>query len=189
MEDIIHIVNGLIAKDHKYQKIAYELYRGYALKIVFRYIFSYEKALDVTNDGFVKLLNNFESFRCTDPKNIEKIFMGWIRRIMINTAIDELRRNTMIEEATTFPSAIWDIPDNREADQVILYNDLLLIIKKLPMHYRIVFNMYVIDGYKHQEIAQKLGITVGGSKSTLSRARTILQHFIEQEAKVIECSH
>jgi RNA polymerase sigma factor (sigma-70 family) len=170
--------------DHKYQKMLYDRYRGFALKTVFRYIYSYERALDVTNDGFVKLLNHFSSFKCEETENIEKVLMGWIRRIMINTSIDELRKGQMLPETGLIPENIWDIPDNRQADQLILYKDLILILKRLPPQYRIVFNMYVIDGFTHREIADALSISVGTSKSSLSRAKALLQKIIKEEEKV-----
>lgn len=170
--------------DHKYQRMLYERYRGFALKTVFRYIYSYEQALDVTNDGFVKLLNHFSSFKCEEIENIEKVLMGWIRRVMINTSIDELRKGKMVPEIGLIPEDIWEIPDNRQADQLILYKELILIIKRLPPQYRIVFNMYVIDGFTHHEIADALSISVGTSKSSLSRARTLLQKIIIEEEKV-----
>jgi len=92
LENITHIIKGCIDKDHKYQKIIYEHYRGFALKIVFRYIYRYEKAVDVVNDGFVKLFNHFTIFEMGDDADNEKILMGWLKRIMINTSIDELRK-------------------------------------------------------------------------------------------------
>ena len=170
--------------DHKYQSMLYERYRGFALKTVFRYIYSYERAVDVTNDGFVKLLNHFSSFKCEEIENLEKVLMGWIRRIMINTSIDELRKGKLLPEIGLIPDDIWEIPDIGQADQLILYKDLILIIKRLPPQYRIVFNMYVIDGFSHHEIADALSISVGTSKSSLSRARALLQKFIHEEEKV-----
>ncbi len=184
LENIIDIIKGCMASEHKYQRILYDRYRGFALKAVFRYIYSYERALDVVNDGFVKLLNHFASFKCEDIENTEKVLMGWIRRIMINASIDELRRMKMRPEIGAIPEHVWEIPDNHQADQLILYKDLILIIKRLPPQYRIVFNMYVIDGFTHYEIADALEISVGTSKSSLSRARTLLQKFIKQEEKV-----
>jgi RNA polymerase sigma-70 factor (ECF subfamily) len=184
LKTIIDIITGCIEGDQAYQKMLYDKYRGFALKTVFRYIYSYERAVDVTNDGFVKLFNHFDSFRCDDVGNAEKALMGWVRRVMINTSIDELRRMKMLSEIGSLPENIWDIPDNEQADQLVLYKELILIIKRLPPQYRIVFNMYVIDGYSHYEIADALQIPIGTSKSTLSRARSILQKFIKDEEKV-----
>jgi RNA polymerase sigma-70 factor (ECF subfamily) len=184
LENIIDIIKGCIDGDHKYQRIFYDRYRGFALKTVFRYIYSYEGARDVMNDGFVKLFSHFASFKCDEIQDIEKILMGWIRRVMINTAIDELRKGKMLPETGVIPDYIWDIPDNRQADQMILYKDLILFLKRLPPQYRIVFNMNVIDGFNHNEIANTLGISVGTSKSSLSRARDLLRKFIKEEDKI-----
>lgn len=136
------------------------------------------------NDGFVKLLKHFSSFRCDEIQDAEKVLMGWIKRIMINAAIDELRKGKMLPEIGAIPDHIWDIPDNRQADQLLMYKDLILLIKRLPPQHRIVFNMYVIDGFTHYEIANMLEIPVGTSKSSLSRAKTLLQQFIKEEEKV-----
>lgn len=105
--------------------------------------------------------------------------MGWMRRIMINTAIDELRKQNMMPEIGALPEYIWEEPDkNGAADHLVLYKELITEIKKLPPSYRLVFNMYVIDGFSHNEIAEQLGISVGTSKSSLFKARIHLQKFI-----------
>ncbi|MGI8951533.1 MAG: RNA polymerase sigma factor [Chitinophagaceae bacterium] len=182
MENIHQIIAGCEKGDSKYQKILYENYYGYALKTVFRYIYRYEKAVDVVNDGFVKLFRNMYKFKCEEPENIEMILMGWIRRIMINTAIDELRKNNLSPEIGGIPEYVWEEGNrSRNADQLILYKDIVSIIKKLPPVYRIVFNMFVIDGCSHHEIADALGISVGTSKSNLSKARAFLQKFIKEQ--------
>jgi len=177
------IIKGCKDFDHRYQKIFYEKYFGYALKIVFRYIYRYEKAIDVTNDGFVKIFKSFEVFDLKSDGELERILMGWLRRIMINTAIDELRKQNMMPEIGGLPDYIWEEPDrNGAADQIILYKELITEIKKLPPSYRVVFNMYVIDGYSHQEIADMLDISVGTSKSNLSKARMHLQKYIHRNS-------
>ena len=177
------IIKGCKDFDHRYQKIFYEKYFGYALKIVFRYIYRYEKAIDVTNDGFVKVFKNFEVFELKNDGELQRTLMGWMRRIMVNTAIDELRKHNMMPEIGGLPAYIWEEPDgNGAADQIILYKELITEIKKLPPSYRVVFNMYVIDGYSHQEIADMLDISVGTSKSNLSKARMHLQKYIHRNS-------
>jgi RNA polymerase sigma factor (sigma-70 family) len=189
LDTIAQIINGCIAHDHKYQKIVYDKYRGFALKLVFRYIYRYEKALDVMNDGFVKLFNHFPLFKCQAGEDPEKLLMGLIRRIMINSSIDELRRTKMLPEIGGIPDHVWEIPDNSQnPEQLMLFKELILLIKKLPPQYRTVFNMYVIDGFSHYEIANALDISTGTSKSSLSRARTLLKKFIAEEEKEIVCN-
>lgn len=181
LENIARVIQGCMEKDHKYQKMVYEHYRGYALNIVFRYIYHYEKALDVVTDGFVKLLNNFHKFEMREDADTEKLLMGWLKKIMINTAIDELRKSEMLPEIGDIPAHVWDVTDaSYNADQLMLYNDLIVLIKELPPDYRIVFNLYVIDGYTHNEIATMMNTTIGTSKSSLSRARAMLQKRIRK---------
>jgi RNA polymerase sigma-70 factor (ECF subfamily) len=147
---------------------------------VFRYIYHYDKAVDVVNDGFVKVFRNFEKFQFRDIENLEMVLMGWMRMIMINTAIDHLRKNNFLPEIGDISESIWAQEDkSQSSDQVLLYKELVKEIKKLPPSYRTVFNLYVIDGLTHQEIANALGISVGTSKSNLSKARVILQKIVK----------
>lgn len=158
----------------------YEHYYGYCLKIVFRYIYRYDKAVDVVNDGFVKVFRNLDKFYCHSSENTEMMLMGWMRTVMINTAIDHLRKNNFLSEIGTIPDDAWQQEDkSQSSDQAILYKELIKEVKKLPTSYRLVFNLFVIDGYTHQEIAEQLGISVGTSKSNLSKARALLQKFIK----------
>ena len=158
------------------QRLLYERYYAYALKIVFRYIYRYEKATEVVNDGFVKLFNRFDRFTYDEGENLEKMLLGWMRKIMVNTAIDELRKKNMIPEIGGIPEYVWEQPDiDQSPAQKLYYKELIILIKELPPSYQVVFNMYVIDGFSHQEIADKLGISIGTSKSNLSKAREHLR--------------
>jgi RNA polymerase sigma factor (sigma-70 family) len=189
LEPITSIIKGCLLNDHKYQKILYERYYGFALKIVFRYIFKYDRARDVVNDGFVKLFTHLASFEAGQVADTEKILMGWVRRIMINASIDELRRIRLLPGVIAIPDDIWDIPDkSSNAEQALMYRDLVLLLNRLPEQYRLVFNLYIIDGYSHQEIADSLKISVGTSKSSLSRARALIQKLIKEEDHVIYVS-
>lgn len=146
--------------------------------------------MDVVNDGYVKLFKSLASFKCENEEDISKVFMGWLRRIMVNTAIDELRRQNMMPDIGAIPDDIWEEPDkNGGADQAVLYKELICQVKRLPPSYRVVFNMYVIDGFTHQEIADQLGISVGTSKSSLSKARVHLQKYINQDTREIDAAY
>ena len=189
MKDLQAIVDGCIANNQKCQRTLYEHYYGYALKIVFRYIYRYEKAVDVANDGFVKLFKNFNRFECNNRLELEKILMGWMRKIFVNTAIDELRRNQMLPEIGDLPDYVWEQVDSSEkADKIILYKELIAQVRKLPPSYRAVFNMYVIDGFSHQEISEQLGISVGTCKSNLSKAREHLKRYINKDVRADVCN-
>lgn len=143
----------------------------------------------MVNDGFVKVFRNFSKFQYRDTENLEMILMGWMRMIMINTAIDQLRKNNFLPEIGDISESIWMHEDkSQSSDQRLLYKDLVKEIKKLPPSYRTVFNLYVIDGLTHQEIANKLGISVGTSKSNLSKARVILQKIVKNNDGEIACN-
>lgn len=162
------------------QKHLYERYYGYCLKIVFRYIFRYDKATDVVNDGFIKVFRKLHTFHYEETVNPEMMLMGWMRTIMINTAIDRLRKDAFLPETGVLNDGIWLEDKSQSADQSLLYKELILEIKKLPPGYRAVFNLYVIDGFSHQQIAYTLKISVGTSKSNLSKARVLLKGFLKK---------
>ena len=179
MENLDVIINSCLQNNQKTQKALYEHYYGYCLKTVFRYVYHYDKAVDVVNDGFIKIFRNLDKFHFSKEKNIEMMLMGWMRMIMINTAIDYLRKNNFSPEIGNLPDNIWMLEDeSSRSDQSLLYKELLQEIKKLSPAYRTVFNMYVIDGFTHQEIATQLGISVGTSKSNLSKAKAHLQKIL-----------
>lgn len=188
MEKTITIIAGCRANNHKYQKILYEIHRAFALKIVFRYIYNYEEALEVTNDGFVKFFKNIEKFRCENEGDIDKVLGGWIKRIMVNTSIDLLRKKMLLPEIGGIPDYVWEIKDKgASADQAIIYKELINLVKKLPPSLRIVFNMYIIDGYTHIEIADALKIPIGTSKSNLMRAKALMQKYLKQKEELSAC--
>jgi RNA polymerase sigma-70 factor (ECF subfamily) len=187
LDNLRNIIDACAKNNGACQKLVYERYYGYALKIVFRYIYRYERATDVVNDGFVKVFRSMGRFVTDDYEHIEQRFMGWIKRIMINSAIDELRKNNMLAEIGGIPEHVWEAPDRSNSpDQSLLYKELIALVKQLPPAYRAVFNMVVIDGLTHHEVANVLEISVGTSKSNLSRARVLLQkHIKDLEASAI----
>ena len=185
MENLKQLIEGCKKQEPRYQKILYERFYGYALKISFRYVYRYDIAVNVVNDAFVKLFRHFDKFRNEDDEILERMLMGWIRRIVINTAIDELRKNNMTPEIGGIPEQVWEEADkSQRADQLLLYKELISYVKSLPPIYLIVFNMFVIDGCSHLEIADTLGITIGTSKSNLSRARVFLQKLIKTKEEL-----
>jgi RNA polymerase sigma-70 factor (ECF subfamily) len=182
LESIYKLIKGCVEKDCRCQQEFYEHYYGFALKTVFRYIYKYEKATDVVNDSFVKIFNSLEKFQLAKEKSdTEKILMGWMKRILINTAIDELRKQQVAPEIGELPDYIWEEMDkSQNADQRLLYKELICEVKRLPPSYRNVFNMFVIDGFSHNEISKVLGISEGTSKSALAKAKTQLKRFLER---------
>ncbi|GAB4091113.1 RNA polymerase sigma factor [Flaviaesturariibacter terrae] len=179
--DLQSTIKNCLAHNHREQKALYQQYYGFCLKVVFRYIFHYDTAVDVVNDGYVKVFRNLDRFNYEPGSNVEAIFMGWLRTIMVNTAIDHLRKYNFLQEIGSLPEEVWQPEDpSARSDNALLYKELVKEIKKLPPAYRAVFNMYVIDGFSHQEIADQLGIAVGTSKSNLAKARMSLQKTLKK---------
>lgn len=183
------ILAGCLDGNRKYQKILYEKYHLFSLKIVFRYIYNYEEAIEVSHDGMVKVFNNIHHFVHDGKSNLDKPLGGWIKRIMVNTSIDLLRKKMMLPEIGGIAESAWNLSDKTpSAEQKIIYKELIMLIKNLPPEYRIVFNMHVIDGYKHIEIAEILGIPIGTSKSHLMRAKLMMQKIINQKESLSACN-
>ena len=182
---LLDIIEGCKRQEARSQRILYERFYGYALKIAYRYVYQYDLAVNVTNDGFVKVFRNIERFRFDGEGYPERLFMAWMKRIVINTAIDELRKNNLTPEIGGIPDWVWEKSDySQKADQRLMYKELISYVKRLPPMYRTVFNMSVIDGCTHHEIATTLGISPGTSKSNLSRARSILQRIIHEQSNI-----
>jgi RNA polymerase sigma factor (sigma-70 family) len=167
--------------------VLYDQYYGLCLKTVFRYVDTYEQAVEVTNDGFVKIFRSFGRFEIRDRDKIEIVLIGWMRRIMINSSIDFRRRQNKIPETSEISENSWDFEDKSQlSDSSIKYKELICLIKELPPAYQLVFNLHVIEGYSHAEIAKMIGISVGTSKSNLFKARTHLQKKLIEEKNEIE---
>jgi RNA polymerase sigma-70 factor (ECF subfamily) len=136
--------------------------------ICLRYARDYDQAKDILQDGFVKVFEKISQFEGRGH------FEGWLRRIMVNTALTEYRkqRHLTFEANNAIPNEDM-AEDNVECD--ISAQELMEIINELPPQYKMVFNLYAIEGFSHKEIAESLGISEGTSKSNLSRARDILK--------------
>jgi RNA polymerase sigma factor (sigma-70 family) len=165
------LLEGCKAGDRKMQEMLYKQTASKMLAVCMRYAKDRMEAEDVLQMGYVKIFQKVKDYRGDGS------FEGWIRRIMVNTAIESYRKNLRslsivpIEDAYEQPSAGFDFSS-------LGMQDLMKVIQKLADGYRMVFNMYIIEGYSHKEIAETLGISEGASKSQLSRARAILQQEI-----------
>ena len=136
LESLNRILTGCFNREHKYQKMLYEKYYGFALKTVFRYIYRYDKAVDTVNDGFIKFFTKIEQFKRGTEDDTGKMLMCYIKRIMINTAIDELRRGKMMPEIGGIPDHVWDIPDNSENAEPIVPAHRVGRVRGMDLDYR-----------------------------------------------------
>ena len=173
-----------MVNDAKCQRIFYDRYLPYALRVSYRYVHSFENAAHAANDAFVKIFRNFTKFEIRDYDHVESMLMGWIRRIVINASIDFMsRENLVAANGTLLTESHEHSGINNRGEDNIVYKELIALIRKLSPAYKVVFNLYVIDGYSHQEIAEMLGISVGTSKSNLAKARAFLQKHLVTDTK------
>lgn len=163
------IINGCLKRKRKAQKVLFERYHASLMGICMRYSKSKAEAEDILLMGFTQIFKKISTYTGKGS------FEGWMRRIIINMAIDNFRKNTRhyfhesIEESTLDPEYATYIPDNFTMEEI------LKTIQSLPNGYRIVFNLFAIEGYSHKEIAEKLGITESTSKTQYLKARKKLQ--------------
>ncbi|HEY9048987.1 MAG TPA: sigma-70 family RNA polymerase sigma factor [Ohtaekwangia sp.] len=162
------LIQGCLKRDRNAQKRLYDTYSSKMYGLCYRYVKDSMEAEDILVTAFMKVFDKIEQF-----KN-EGSFEGWIRRIIVNEALTHLRRNRSMYLETDLEQADRE-PDYDNLSDHLETEDLLNLIQELPAGYRIVFNMYAIDGYSHKEIAEQLGISENTSKSQLSRARVYLQ--------------
>jgi RNA polymerase sigma factor (sigma-70 family) len=162
------LLDGCRRGDRKSQEQLYRSLGAKMLGVCLRYAKDQYEAEDMLQMGFVKVFQKVSEFRG------EGSFEGWIRRIMVNTAIETYRRNQRALQVVDIDE-VYDEPQSMFDMSGLETKDLLNLIKALPVGYRLVFNMFVIEGYSHKDIGEKLGITEGASKSQLSRARAILK--------------
>lgn len=172
--EIHQLILGCRKKDRSSQNSLYRLYYSYGMSICFRYVNSEDEAISVLNDGFLKVFTNINKFDSEQP------FKPWFRKILVNTAINHIRKFKKFKMEVNMES-IKNMSSEEEILSKINYKELMEIVQSLSTAYRTVFNMYVIDGFKHNEIAEILNISVGTSKSNLTRARANLRELVTKK--------
>ena len=165
------LIEGCIRGDRKMQRELYERFAPKMYGVCLRYASNAEEAEDILQEGFIKVFRKITSYRG------EGSFEGWIRRIFVNTAIEYYRKKTYLQpitehEENTVEGKYLSVLDN------LAEKDIIKLVQQLSPGYRTVFNMYVVEGYTHKQIADLLGISEGTSKSQLSRAKQILQDMV-----------
>lgn len=168
MEDLSRLIKDCAAGKSKAQARLYQLFAPRMYGVCLRYSKDATEAEDNLQDGFIKIFEKIGTFRH------EGSFEGWMRRIMVNVSLEKYRRQNVLQ--TVDDLTPFEMPDmNDEIISGISANDLLALISDLPPRYRMVFNLYVLEGMNHKEIAEEMHISEGTSKSNLARARIILK--------------
>jgi RNA polymerase sigma-70 factor (ECF subfamily) len=168
---LLEILKGCLKQRRESQKLLYQEFYGYGMSICMPYADSRDEAAEILNDGFMKLFTNIRQFDLAKP------LKPWLRAIMVNTAINHYRQKQRIIQAEEMDEANQE-PEAESIISGISYQEIIAMLQKLPPAYRVVFNLYVIEGYKHEEVAKMLGISVGTSKSNLFKAKESLRHIL-----------
>lgn len=159
-------------QDVQAQGDLYKQYSSSLFSLCLKYSKNYAEAQDNLQDSFLTIFKKIEQY------NHKGSFEGWMKRIVINTALQRYRKESVLDVIKD--DNILEIAVEIETEEDVSLSFLLGIIQQLPDRYRLVFNLYVLDGYSHKEIADMLNISIGTSKSNLSRARVILKEKIEE---------
>jgi len=170
LADLKNIIKGCLAGNRRDQELLYRRHASRLYAVCLQYSATDDEARDILQEGFIKIFENLVHYKH------EGSFEGWMRRIMVNTALEKYRsKHTLyrVEDIDMIPEL--DAEPYAEDNGGLEATDLLDIIRELPPKYRMVFNLFAIEGYSHKEISRMIKISEGTSKSNLSRARVILQ--------------
>lgn len=166
------LILGCINEDRQMQQLLYDTFSGKMYGVCIRYSGNEEDANDILQEGFIKVFKSLGKFRS------EGSFEGWIRRIFVNTSIEHFRKKVKLYNVSEVQENT--IEDTElDALDILAAKDIIKIVSELSPGYKTVFNMHVIEGYSHKEIAGILGITEGTSKSQLARAKGVLKKLIK----------
>jgi RNA polymerase sigma factor (sigma-70 family) len=172
--ELEEILKGCKSGDRKAQKWLYDHFSDEMFGTCLYYSKDYTEAEDTLHEGFMKVFLKIDQFESKGS------LAGWIKRIMINTALEKFRKHNSLY-ATGIEIEEDDDVDPDRVISDLTAGDIVKMIQGLPPKYKMVFNLYAIDGYSHKEIGEMLGISEGTSKSNLSRARSILQKRVRAE--------
>jgi RNA polymerase sigma factor (sigma-70 family) len=173
---ILDLLDGCLRGDRRSQELLYKQFYGYAMGLCLRYARSRDEAAEILNDGFFKIFTKLETFERERP------FKTWLGRVMINTALDQYRREARHQVHDDILSAENTVAVSEDAISRLAYEELIALVQQLPPAYRTVFSLAVLDGYTHEDIAKELAISIGASKSNLSRAREKLKGMIVKKS-------
>jgi RNA polymerase sigma-70 factor, ECF subfamily len=182
--DLVTILEACRQNDRLNQTRLFHLLKDFAMRVCYRYHSSDEEVSDIISESFFKLFKNLDSFDLTRWKDPDSGLKAWFKRILINTCVDHLRKNgTDKKLLTNLPGSKNIVEKSENGADRLGYKEIIECIQSLSPAYRMIFNLYVIEGMKHEEIAGLLGISVGASKSNLSKARDRLKTIIQERNK------
>ncbi|HOG06236.1 MAG: RNA polymerase sigma factor [Paludibacter sp.] len=173
-DEELKIVDAAKKGDAKAQKLIYERYAPVMMSVCWRYVGDKETAKDMLQDGFIKLFLKLDMYAGTGA------FAGWVRRVFVTTCLEYLRQKSALKLSNPIDDVGYNIPQPEvSVIEKMSADELMDLIADMPENFRTVFNLYVIEGYTHAEIAELIGITEVNSRTLFLRARKYLQNAIE----------
>jgi RNA polymerase sigma factor (sigma-70 family) len=178
-QDINHIadeelIQKCIANERQYQEVLYRRYADTMYSVALSYTDNEDAACDILQEGFIKVFRKLETFE------MECSLKGWIRKIIVNTALDHYRRQKRHEEKIESYTQMGVSQEVGNVLDQINADELIALVNQLPSKAGLVLKLYAVEGYNHKEIAEQLDITEGTSKSQLHRARALLKELLSQ---------
>lgn len=168
------LVKKCLDGDSRAQRMLFEKFAPKMLGVCLRYAKNSEQAEDILQDGFVKVFTKLSKY------SGEGSLEGWIRRIIVNTALDDIRKNVKFQNSVSVDDVDYKLDVDSHILEGLMAEDLMLIINDMPAGYKVVFNMFAIEGFSHKEIAVQLNVSENTSKSQYSRARAYLKVKLEE---------
>lgn len=177
-EDLNIHIRGCTLNSRESQKKIYNAFYGYAMAICDCYANNEDDAVEILNDGFLKIFKEIHRYKPAYTNEINS-FKGWLRKIMVYTAIDHFRKNKkhrLVGELDI--TTVQTSAQEENGLDKLSYDEIIRFIQNLSPGYRIVLNLFIVEGFSHEEIADQLGISIGTSKSNLAKARKQLQKIL-----------
>ena len=168
------LVKKCIKGDQRAQRVLFEKFAPKMLGVCLRYTKNTEEAEDVLQDGFIKVFTKIHLYKGGGALE------GWIRKVIVNTALDNIRRNHKYRDNIAVEFVDYKLEDHSYIVEGLIEEDLLKLINSMPLGYKTVFNMFAIEGFSHKEIAKELNISENTSKSQYARARAYLKTKLEE---------
>ncbi len=165
------LVRGALAGDSRATELLYKRFFSFAMSICIRYTKNHEEAMELVNDSFMKVLANISDF------DGSRSFMAWYGRILVNSSVDNYRKNSRWQSHNKLmdDQVLAGEPEDPPVHSELSAKEILSLFSHLPENYKIIFNLYEIEGYTHDEIALMLDISASASRTILSRAKKMLR--------------
>ena len=180
LEQIEQLIAGCLEGNRQSQNRLYNLFVPKMFAVCLRYSKDREEAEEILQEGFIKVFEFIHQYKFSGP------FEGWMRKIMVNCALQKYRSKRQLHAVINIDVTAAELPVNEDIISQIGTKELLKMVQQLSPAYRTIFNLYVLEGMKHREIAKQLGISEGTSKSNLSDARSCLQKAVNNSMRFAE---